>query len=84
MNQSHHLRMGLTSHLSDAYDAFSSFSISFSEVLSLMTMNPTNQMMTDQGLGSLQVRAFCYVLNYFLIKSFDFCLVESFLIESQY
>ena len=25
MNQSHHSRMGLTSHLADAYDAFSSF-----------------------------------------------------------
>ena len=29
MNQSHHLRMGLTSHLSDAYNTFSSFYFSF-------------------------------------------------------
>ena len=42
----------------------------------MMMMNLANQMIMDQGLGSLSVRAFCYVLNYFLIKSF--------LIESQY
>ena len=47
-----------------------------------MTMNPTNQIMMDQGLGSLLVRAFRYVLNYFLIESFACRLVESFLIES--
>ena len=76
--------MGRTSHLSDAYDVFSSSCFSFSLVLSLMTMNSTNQMTTDQGLGSLLVRAFRYVLNYLLIKSFAFSLVESFLIESQY
>ena len=29
MNQSHHSRMGLTSHISDAYDAFSFFLIFF-------------------------------------------------------
>ena len=46
-------------------------------------MNPTNQMTTDQGSGSLLVRAFSYVLNFLLIESFD-RLVESFLIESQY
>ena len=76
--------MGRTSHLSNAYDDFYSSCFSFSLVLSLITMNPTNQMMTDQGLGSLQVRAFRYVFNYLLIESFDFRLVESFLIESQY
>ena len=65
----------------DSSDPSSRFSSSL--VLSLMTMNPTNQMMTDQGLGSLQVRAFCYVFNYLLIQSFD-RLVKSFLIESQY
>ena len=29
MNQSHHLRMGLTSHISDAYNIFSSFLLFF-------------------------------------------------------
>ena len=83
MNQSHHSRMGLTSHISDAYDAFFSSCFYFSLVVSLMMMNPKNQMTTDQGQGSLLARALCYVLNYLLIKSFD-RLVESFLIESQY
>ena len=82
-NQNHCLKMGWTIHLSDAYDAFSSSCFYFSLVLSLMTMNPKNQMRTDQGQGSLLVRASCYVLNYLLIKSFD-RLVKSFLIESQY
>ena len=84
MNQSHHLRIGLTSHLSNAYDTFYSSCFSFPLVLSMMTMDLTNQMMTDQGLGSLWVRAFCYVLNYFLIESFACRLVKSFEIESQY
>ena len=35
--------MGLTSHLSDAYNTFSSFCFSFSLVLSLMMINLTNQ-----------------------------------------
>ena len=76
--------MGRTSHLSDAYDAFYSSCASFSLLSSLMTMTPTNQMMKVQGPGSLLVRAFCYVLNYPLIESFDFCQLESFLVESQY
>ena len=75
--------MGRTSHLSDAYNAISYSCFSFSLVLSLMTINPTNQMTTDQGQGSLLVCAFCYVLNYLLIDLFD-RLVESFLIDSQY
>ena len=75
--------MGRMLNLSDAYDAFSSFWFSFSFVLSLMTMNPTNQMTTVQGPGSLLVGALFYVLNYLLIKSFD-RLVDSFLIELQY
>ena len=73
-----------TSHLSDAYDAFSSSCASFSLLLSLMTMTPTNQMTTVQGPGSLLVCNFCYVLNYPLIESFDCRLVESYLVESQY
>ena len=51
---------------------------------SLMTMIPKNQMTTVQGPGSLLVRAFHHVLNYPLIESFYFRLVELFLIESQY
>ena len=76
--------MGLTSHLSNAYDAFSSLCASFSLLLSPMTMTPTNQTTTVQGPGYFLVRTFLYVLKYTLIESFDFCLVESYLIESQY
>ena len=47
-------------------------------------MIPTNQTTTIQGPGSLLVRAFRYVLNYPLIESFDFRLVESDLVKSQY
>ena len=83
-NQSRRSKMGLTSHLSDAYNAFSSSCASFSLLSSLITMTPTNHMTTVQGPGSLLVRAFCYVLNYPLIKSFDCRLVESYLVESQY
>ena len=80
-NQNHRSKMGRTSHLSDAYDAFSSLCASFSLLSITMTMNLTNQMITDQGLGSLQVCAFRYVWNYLLIKSFDFCLVKSYLVD---
>ena len=76
--------MGWMSHLSDAYDAFSFSCASFSLLLSLMTMTPKNQMTKVKGPGSRMVRAFRYVLNYPLIKSFDCRLVESFLVESQY
>ena len=79
-NQNHRSKMGLTSHLSDAYDDFSSSCASFSFLLSLMTMTSTNQMTTVQGPCSLTVRAFRYVLNYSLIESFDCCLVESYLV----
>ena len=83
-NHNHSSKMGLTSYLSDAYDAFSSSCASFSLLLSLMTMPPTNQMTTVQGPGSLLVRGFCYVLKYLLIESFDFRLVQSYVVESQY
>ena len=63
---------------------FSSLYTTFSLLLSLMTMTPTNHMTKVQGPGSLPVHAFCYVLNYPLIESFDSCLVESYLVESQY
>ena len=45
-------------------------------------MIPTNQMTMVQGPGSLLVRVFRFTLNYPLIETFDFLLVESFLIES--
>ena len=76
-NQSRRSKMGLTIHLSDAYDAFYSSCFSFPLLLSLMTMSPTNQMMKVQGPGSLTVHTFLHVLNYQLIESFDCCLVES-------
>ena len=76
--------MDLMRHLSDAYEDFSSSCPYFSLLLSLMMMTPTNQMTTVQGPGSLPVCAFRYVLNYPLIESFDLCLVESYLVESQY
>ena len=60
--------MGLTSHLSDAYNAFSSSCFSFSLLFSPMTMSPTNQMMKVQGPGSLPAHTFFHVLDYLLIK----------------
>ena len=70
MNQSHLLRTGLTSHIFYAYDAFSSFYFYFFYVPSLTMMtNLTNQMVMDQVLSSLLVRAFrTTVLNYVLIE----------------
>ena len=47
-------------------------------------MTPTNQMTTVQGLGYFRVFTFRYVLNYPLIELFDCCLIESFLVKSQY
>ena len=83
-NQNHPSKMGRTSHLSDANDAFSSLCASFSLILSLTKTTPTNQTKKVQGPGSLLVHAFHYVLNYTLIESFDFRPVESFIVESQY
>ena len=83
-NQNHRSKMGLMSHLSDAYGDFFSFCTSFFWLLSPMTMTPTNQTTIVQGPGSLPVRAVYYVLNYLFIESLDCCLVESYLVESQY
>ena len=58
----------MTTHLSDAYDAFSSSGFSFSLLLSPMTMSPTNQMMKVKGPGSLSVGTFLHVLSYPLIE----------------
>ena len=78
------LHMGMMSHLSDACNAFSSLCASFPLLLSPMTMTLMNQMTTVQGPGSLPSRVFGYVLNYLLIKSFDCCIAEYYLVESQY
>ena len=59
--------MGLTSHLSDAYDVFSSSCFSFSSLLSTIMMSPANQMMKFMSPGSLPVCSFLHVLNYPLI-----------------
>ena len=53
--------MGLTSHLSDAYDAFSSSCVSFSLLLSPMKTFLTNLSMKVLGPGSPLVRAFLRV-----------------------
>ena len=69
--------MGLTSHLSDAYDAFSSSCVSFYLLLSPMNMSLTNLMMKVMGLGSPPVHAFLHVLNFLLIVLVDCHLVKS-------
>ena len=56
-NQSRRSKMGLTSHLSDAYDAFFSSCLSFSLLLSPMKMSLTNLTMKVLGLGSPPVHA---------------------------
>ena len=66
--------MGLTSHLSDAYDAFSSYCV-FSLILIPMKMFLTNMTMKVLGPGSPLVRAFLHVLNYPLIVLVD-CSVK--------
>ena len=71
--------MGLTSHLSDAYDAFSSSCISFSLLLSPMKMslkNLTNLTMKVLVPSSPLVCVFLHVLNYLLIVLVDFYLIE--------
>ena len=61
-------KMGMTSHISDAYDAFSSYCISSSLLLSLMKRSlMTNMMMMFLGLGSPPVCAFPSFLYYLLI-----------------
>ena len=57
--------MGLTSHLSDAYDSFSSSCVSFSLLLSPMKMTPTNQTMKISGSGftSSSCVSLCFELS---------------------
>ena len=69
--------MGLKSHLSDAYDAFSSSYFSFYSLLSPMKMSLMNLTMNVLGPGSPPVFAFLHVLNYPLIVLVDFHLIES-------
>ena len=72
------LMTGLTIHLFYAYDAFSSFYFSSFYILSLTMMtNLTNQMVADQGLSLLSVRA----LRTSMLNS---VLIESFLFKSEY
>ena len=64
--------MGLTSHLSNAYDTFSSFCASSSLLLSLMNMSlMTSLKMKVLGPGSPPVYAFLHVLKYPLIMLVD-------------
>ena len=66
--------MGLTSHLSDAYNAFSSSCVSFSLLLSPMEMSLTNLTMKVLVPSSPPVCAFLHVLNYPLIVLVDYCV----------
>ena len=59
--------MGLISHLSDAYDAFSSMSVSFSSLLSPMSMSLTNQIMKVLGPGFLPFHTFYLSLKIALV-----------------
>ena len=70
--------MGLTSHPSDAYDAFSSYRVSSSLILSLMKMSlMTSLVMMVLVPGSPPVRASLHFLNYPLIMLVDFHVMES-------
>ena len=67
--------MGLTSHLSDAYDAFFSSCVSFSLLLIPMKMSlMTILAMKVLGPCSPLVHAFLHVLNYLLIVLVGCCL----------
>ena len=55
--------MGLTIHPSDVYDAFSSYGVSVSLLLSLMKMSLTNTFMNVLGLGSPPVHTFISCLE---------------------
>ena len=70
--------MGLTSHISDAYNNFSSYRVSSSLILSLMNMSlMTSLMMVVLGPGSSSVCAFIHLLNYQFIVLVDFHVMES-------
>ena len=70
--------MGLTSHISDAYDDFSSYCVSSSLISILMNMSlMTSMTMMVLGPGSPLVRAFLHFLNYPLIVLVDCHVMES-------
>ena len=70
--------MGLTSHLSYAYDVFSSYCVSSSLILSLMKMSlMTSLLMMVLGPGSPPVCAFLHNLNHLLIVLVDCHVMES-------
>ena len=67
--------MGLMSHLSDAYDDFSSYCVSSSLLFSLMKMSlMTSLMMMVLGPGSPPFHAFLHFLKYLVIVLVDFCV----------
>ena len=67
--------MGLTSLISDAYDEFFYYCVSYSLLLSLMKMSlMTSLTMKVLGPVSPPVRAFLHVLYYPFIVLVDFCL----------
>ena len=69
--------MGLTSHLSDAYDTFSSYFVSYYLILSLMKMSLMKSLiMMVMGPGSPPVCAFLNFLNYPLIVLVDCHVME--------
>ena len=69
--------MGLTTHLSDDYDAFSSSCVSSSSLFIPMKMSLTNLKMNFMVPGSPPVRTFLNVLNYPLIVLVDCHIIES-------
>ena len=77
-NQNRHSKMGLTSHLSDAYDDFSSYCVSSSLLLILMKMSlVTSLTMMVLGPGLPPVCAFPHFLNYMLIVLVDCHVMKS-------
>ena len=69
--------MGLTSHLSDAYDAFSSSYVCFYLLLSTMNMSLTTLTMKVLGPGFPPFHVFLHVFNYPLIVLVDCHLIKS-------
>ena len=70
--------MGLTSHISDAYEDFSSYFVSSSLIFSLMKISVMKILtMMVLGPGSLMFRDFLRVLNYLLIVLVDCHVMES-------
>ena len=77
-NQNRCSKMGLTSHLSDAYNAFSSCYVSSSLLLSLMKISMmTSLTMMVPGPGSPPIHAFLHFLSYPLIVLVDCHVIES-------